>query len=417
MKRWMLVAAGATVIALIIVFSVAGSGGDAETVYVTPVKVQRLEAVVSAPGEIDPKLKVNISAHVIGKIEKLYFKEGDVVRRGDKLVDLEKPSYVAQRDRMQSELAARHIEVERARVALRTAELNFGRAAKLREQGIQAQELYDRAEVDLQNAKAAYASALETVRETQAGLTQANEDLRRTTIVAPIDGKIVQLNAHEGEVVVTGTMNNAASVIAVLADLSEILVETEVAETEVVQVHVGQNARVFVDAIPDKQYRGRVVEVGSSATVRQTAGSGVRVFIVKVAIADADDRLRPGMTSRVEIVTSETTGSAVVPIQSVVERTKEGIRQGGRDDDDDEAAAKRKYVFVVRGGTAHAAEVRTGISDNAHVAILSGVRNGEQVVSGPMKALRKLRDGDAVQIEQEERTAGDGGNDDESKQR
>src|SRR5207247_7960436 len=135
-------------------------------------------------------------------------------------------------------------------------------------------------------------------------LQEARPDLARTTIVSPINGKAVQLNAHEGEVVVTGTMNNPGSVIAVIADLSEILVEAEVGETEVTGIKIGQKAKVHVDAVPDKEYNGHVVEIGSSAAVRQTGGTGLRYFMVKVAIDDPDDRLRPGMTSPVPIMTT-----------------------------------------------------------------------------------------------------------------
>lgn len=402
-RRALIIGAGAILLAVIIVASIRGGGPKGEKVYAEPARTRQIESVVTAPGQIDPKVKVNISAHVIGKIERLYFKEGDPVRRGQKLVELEKPAFIAQRDRARAELANRRIEVQRARGALTNAELTFQRAQSLQRQGIQAQELFDRAQLERENARAAYASALEGVRQAEATLKQAQEDLSRTTVVSPIDGKVVQLNAHEGEVVVTGTMNNPGSVIAVIADLSEILVEAEVGETEVTAIRGGQPARITVDAVGDKQYKGHVAEIGSSAAVRQGAGSGLRYFKVKVAIDDPDDRLRPGMTAQVSIVTSTAPDSVVVPIQSVVERVPSADGRKDRDEEEDEDAPKKKYVFVVSDGKADMVGVTTGISDATHVAIVSGIKAGDLVVTGPFRVLRKLKDDQNVVVTKEKK--------------
>jgi HlyD family secretion protein len=392
MKRWLLIGGAIVLIAVIVIASIGSGGPEGEKVYTGKVVTKTIESVVTAPGQVDPKVKVNISAHIVGKIEKLYFNEGDSVRRGQKLVELEKPIYLAQRDRMRAELASRRVEVQRARAALRTAEASYQRAQSLSRQGIQAQELFEQTKLAQDNAVAALASAEQGVQQMAAGLRQAEEDLSRTTIVSPLDGKVVQLNAREGEVVVTGTMNNPGSVIAVIADLSQILIEAEVGETEVVGVKMGQETRIRVDAIPDHEYRGRVVEIGSSAAVRQNAGSGIRYFKVKVAIDDADDRLRPGMTSQVSIVTSRAPNAVVVPIQSVVERAPDG----------DENKPKRKYVFLAVDGKAKQAEVTTGISDATHVAIRSGLKVGDTVITGPFRTLKKLEDGLAIRVTDEE---------------
>src|SRR5205085_1450673 len=191
------------------------------------------------------------------------------------------------------------------------------------------------------NAKAGYASALQGVQQAAATILQANTDLSYTTITAPTTGKVVQLNTREGEVVIPGTMNNPGSVLAVIADMSQILVEAEVGETEVVGIHPGQLAKVHVDAVSDHEYTGHVSEIGSSAAVRAGVGAGVRYFKVKVAIDDSDARLRPGMTSQVSIVTSTSADSPAVPIQSVVER----VPGAKKDEEEDDSAPKKKYVF------------------------------------------------------------------------
>src|ERR1041385_4200008 len=161
MKKKILIAAGAIVlVAVIIVASVKGGGAKGEKVYVEPVKPRTIQAIVTAPGEVNPKVKVNISAHIVGKIEKLYFQDGDSVRKGQKLVDLEKFAYQAQYDRARAGVSNANIEVTRAKAAMGTAETAYKRAVAMERQGIQAQELFDRARQDYSNAQAGYQSAL-----------------------------------------------------------------------------------------------------------------------------------------------------------------------------------------------------------------------------------------------------------------
>ena len=397
-KKALLIGGAAILIVAIVVASVRSGGPKGTKVYVEPAVRKTIEATVTAPGQIDPKVKVNISAHIVGKIDKLYFLEGDHVRRGQKLVELEKHLYVAARDRATAQLASQRVEVQRARAALRTAEAAYQRAQNMSRQGIQAQELFDQSRLAYDNALAGLAAAQQGVNQAQAGLRQAEEDLSRTTIVSPIDGKAVELNAHEGEVVITGTMNNPGSVIAVIADLSEILVEAEVGETEIVGIRLEQPAKVKVDAIPDHEYKGHVVEIGSSAAVRQGAGSGIRYFKVKIAIDDSDERLRPGMTSQVAIVTARENDRPALPIQAVVERVP-GEKADGASADD--TKPKKKYVFLAEKQKAKQVEVTTGISDATQVAVLSGVKVGDQVITGPFRMLKKLNDGDAIDVTKE----------------
>jgi len=397
LKKVLIIAVAIIVLGGIIFLSVRG-GDEGEKVYAAPVKAQKLESVVSAPGEINPRVKVNVSAHIVGKIEHLYMQEGDRVKRGQKLVDLERPAYQAQHDRAVAELVNRRIEVQRSKLALENSELEYKRATSLQQQGISAQQLFDKARLDKDNARAGYDSAIQGVHQAEALLQQAETDLQHTTIVSPIDGKVVQLNAHEGEVVVTGTMNNPASVIAVVADLSEILVEADVGETEVVGIKLNLPAKVKVDAVPDREYAGHVAEIGSSAAVRAGSGSGQRYFKVKVAIDNPDDRLRPGMTAQVSIITSTSADAPVVPIQSVVDRIPPALAKTATD----ENTPKKKYVFIIHEGVAKMTEVTTGISDATNIAIASGVKVGDQIVTGPFRTLKKLKDGAKVQVTKEE---------------
>jgi HlyD family secretion protein len=198
-------------------------------------------------------------------------------------------------------------------------------------------------------------------------------------------------------------MNNPGSVIAVIADLSEILVEADVGETEITGIRLNEPSKVHVDAIPDKEYNGHVAEIGSSAALKQGTGAGMRYFKVKVQFDDPDDRLRPGMTAQVSIITT-TSGSALsVPIQSVVERVPPALAKSKTGtDDEDENAPKSKYVFVVKDGKVKMTEVKTGVSDSTHVALVSGVSKNDQVVTGPFRTLKKLKDGDSVEVAKDE---------------
>jgi HlyD family secretion protein len=403
MKKTLIIIGAILLVGVIIFASVRGGGSKGEKVYVEPVTARNIQAIVTAPGEIDPKVKVNISAHIVGKIEKLYFVEGDTVRKGQRLVDLEKTAYQAAYSRATAAVSNSKIEVIRARTNVATAETAYKRAMNLKQQGIQAQELFDQARQSYDNAVAGYDSAKQGVNQAEALLQQAQTDLDHTTILSPIDGKAVQLNAHEGEVVITGTMNNPGSVIAVIADLSEILVEADVGETEITGIRVNEPAKIHVDAIADREYAGHVAEIGSSAALKQGAGAGMRYFKVKVQIDNADDRLRPGMTAQVSIVTTSAGSALSVPIQSVVERVPPALAKSkSGTEDEDENAPKSKFVFVVNDAKVKMTEVKTGVSDATHVALVSGVTAKDRIVTGPFRTLKKLKDGDSVEVTKDE---------------
>ncbi|HUF77468.1 MAG TPA: efflux RND transporter periplasmic adaptor subunit, partial [Thermoanaerobaculia bacterium] len=222
-------------------------------------------------------------------------------------------------------------------------------------------------------------------------------DLSKTTLYAPISGRVVELNAEEGEVVVSGMMNNPATRIATVADLAELLAKLDVDENEIVRLAVGQPVAVRVDAIPERSYRGRVVKVGSSGSTR--AGQGdVTFFEVDVLLENADERLRPGMSVRADVEVASGEAALVVPIQAVVER------EAGETVDGEPV----EVVFVVMNGTAHCRPVETGLSTVTQVEITVGLEEGERVVTGPFRTLRDLEDGDAVrEVEEDQGEDGD----------
>ena len=388
MKRILIAVLVLGLLAVVVFASLRGSRREKGTkVYVEEVSRRDIGRVVKASGKIDPRDKVNISAHVIGKIEHLYVEEGDLIRKGQPFLDLEKEAYTAARDQWSAQLRKAGTEVRQAEVSLADARNKLARARRLNQEGILSAEQLEAAELAQATAELRLEDARESVRQARANLEKALDDLRKTTIYAPLTGRVIALNTEEGEVVVSGTMNNPASVIGEIADLSVILAKVDVDETEVVLVKPGQSTRVLVDALPDKVYHGRVAEVGNKGFSRAQQPD-VTFFNVEILLEDPDEDLRPGMSVRAEIDTAVHPDVLVAPIQAVVER----------DNDRDVGDEESDVVFVVEDGKAVQKAVRTGISDETRVEIVSGVQVGDKVVTGPYRSLRDLDDGERVQV-------------------
>jgi HlyD family secretion protein len=358
-------------------------------VYVELVAQRDIGRLVKASGEIDPRVKVNISAHVVGKIERLYVEEGDSIKKGQPFLDLEKESFIAARDQWAASLRKAQTEVRQAEVNLADTRNKLARAERLSKEGILSSEQLEAAQLAEANAKLRLEDSRESVLQARANLEKVKDDLKKTTIYAPLTGRVIKLNAEEGEVVVSGTMNNAGSVIGEIADLSEILANVDVDETEVVLVKPGQDAVIKVDALPNKQYHGHVSEVGSKGFNRP-AQPDVTFFDVEVLLDDPDEDLRPGMSVRAEINTAVHPNALVVPIQAVVERDIKDQKAGTTDEAD--------VVYVVENGKAVQRKVETGISDETRVEVVAGVKTGEKVVTGPYRSLRDLEQGETVKV-------------------
>jgi HlyD family secretion protein len=418
LKRILIVAAGLLVLGAILLASMkAGAAKKGTRVYAEAAARRNIQQVVKATGEINPRIKVNISAHVIAKIERLYVQEGDWIEKGKPLLMLEQNVFVADRDQWAAQLRSAETAVRKQQVALADAAIKLKRAELLRGEGVFTAEQLENAQLAERSARLLLEEARELVSQDRANLQRAQTDLGKTTIYAPISGQVIVLNAKEGEVVVSGTMNNPASVIGTIADLSEVLAEVDVDETEIVQVRPGQGATLKVDALPKRVYHGKVTEVGSSGYNRPSQPD-VTFFKVKLLLADNDRQLRSGMSVRAEIATQAARGALVVPIQAVVERPPlapagspaTGKHPGdaapadaGAPGADITAAGGRagdevKVVFVLDRGKARQRQVETGISDETHVQVLAGLRSGERLVTGPYRSLRDLADGDPVQV-------------------
>lgn len=406
MKKIVIGTLVALVLAAIVFASVRAQGRDkGAKIYAEEVSRRDVSQIVKASGGLEPRIKVNISAHVIGKIDKLWVQEGDWIEKGKPFLRLEQQAFIALRDQSAAQLRSAQTAVQQAQVSLADAKIKLGRAQKLITDGIATREQLEAAQLAEASARLQVETSREMVQQTQASLVNAQDGLTKTTIYAPLTGRVIALNAKEGEVVVSGTMNNPASVIGTIADMSEILATVDVDETEIVNVKVGETAVLKVDAIPAKQYHGKVVEVGSSGFNRANQPD-VTFFKVKILLDDPDPDLRASMSVRAEIHTAAHGAALVAPIQAVVEREPLAAAKpaGGR------KAETVKVVFVVEQGKVHQRQVATGISDETHVELTSGVKPGEQVVTGPYRTMKDLKDGDAVTVsktsEEEDRKTG-----------
>ena len=394
-RRILFIAAGVVALAAIVFASLsAGRRDRGVRVYATKVERRAVSRTVKASGQIDPRVKVNLSAHVIGKIEKLYVKEGETIEAGQPFLDLEKDAFLALRNGAAAQREIQRARLRQAEIGLDDARLKVERMRRLSAEKIASPEQLEGSELQYSSAQQGLEQAQQALAQSTADYTKAQDDLSKTTIYAPLSGRVITLNAEEGEVVVSGTMNNPGSVIGTIADLSEILAEVDVDENEIVHVREGQSARVKVDALSDREYPGKVVEIGSSG-YNKPSQPDVTFFKVKILLDQPEAALRPGMSARADIEAETRADALAVPIQAVVDRVPldapKPVPGAPKPDEVD-------TVFVVLDGKAQQRAVKTGISDASWVEIATGLAEGEQVVSGPYRSLKSLKDKAAVRI-------------------
>jgi HlyD family secretion protein len=384
--------------------SLAGSGGGkGAAVEVEKATRRDVVARVKATGEINPKRKVEIQSKVIGEVVALPVREGDAVKAGQVVVEIEKATYLSARDQAKAALDQATVNLERARAELANAQLSFKRVSGLAVEGISSQDALDKARLDRDSAEIAVRSQQEEISQARSAYQRAIDDLDRTTIRAPMDGYVTALNVEKGETAVMGTMNFQGSVLMVIGDLSEMVAEVEVAESEVVSLAAGQEATVRLDALGDAVLTGKVVEIGSSG-VKQ--GDVVK-FKVKVGLDAPDPRVKPGMTARVEIVTQRARNVLALPQQAVLTRW---LDPKGKEVDQREGDSSQREVsaaYLIGSGNAVRHEVKTGIHDEIWVEVRDGVAEGDEVIVGPYRVLRSLKQGDPVRLA-EKKGAGTG---------
>lgn len=367
-------------IILIIFFSLKSNSKNLKEVYLEPLKKQNIMEIISASGEIQPKIKVNIQSDVIARIEKLYFKEGDMVKKGQKLVELEKDAYLFQRDQAKAAIASAMASLKVSEAQLEEADAQKKRISALLEENLVSKELYDQVEANFKSALARVEASKEEINRLEKYLKEAEDKLKKTTILSPIDGKVVELILKEGEVVISGTPNVPGSTIAVIADLSNILAEVDVVESEIAKVSLSQNAKISIDAFPLKELEGKVEEIGESAFKKLD----VNYFKVKIKINSDFTELKPGMTSKAKIFVQEKKDVLAVPSQALQEKKGE------------------KFIFINENGKAKKIKIETGISDQINTEIKGDIKEGAMIVTGPVRTLKELEENNPLKEKKED---------------
>jgi HlyD family secretion protein len=420
---------------LLIVLGVGGAlyvkrrtSAKATVVTIERALVKTITQIVSATGKIQPEVEVKISPEVSGEIVELPFKEGSVVKKGDLLLRIKPDTYQAQVEQQEAGLLAARASAEQSKAQLSKAREDLERSVTLSARNLIAESEATKTRTDVEVAQASYDSALAQIRRAEGQLKQSRDQLEKTTLYAPIDGTISLLTSERGErVVATGQF--AGTEVMRVADLERMEVRVNVNENDVVNVKVGDRARISIDAYPDRKFTGLVKEIASSA---KTTGAGsqeeVTNFQVKIRISEPGADLRPGMSANADIETKTVEDVVAVPIQSVTVRSREGARtieqlaedrdrkarenqgegaatainekqQGERERADREGL--QRVVFTRSGDTVKQVPVVTGIGDTSHIEIKSGLKAGDEVVTGSFSVItRTLKDGSAIRVEQ-----------------
>ena len=368
---------------------------------VTPVtfgKVQRqdLTSKVSANGKIDAKRKVDLSANVMGQVINLAVREGDVVKKGDFLLQIDQKQLAATAQGADAALQAVFSDRDAAKATAIAAEQDFQRAQKNFDQKIIPRADLDRAQSARDSARANVVGLEQRIDQARANLAAANDTLSKTTMRAPIGGTVTALPVEEGEVAVIGTMNNAGTVLMTIADMSVVEAVMEVDETDIPSVKVGQRASVTIDAYPNKTFPGLVTEVASSPIKVNGVAPGTTQavnFEVKIQVENPPPGVRPGFSASADIITGTRPKTLAIPIQALVVREKPGSTAGKPQDEEG--------VFVHQNGAVKFETVKTGISGDSAIELVSGAKEGQQIVTGPFRALRELKDGSKVKELQE----------------
>jgi HlyD family secretion protein len=401
------------VVVVLLIFAIVGKKqgwfGKAATVKVAVEKTElrTITETITANGKIQPEKEVKISPDVSGEIVEMRIKEGDQVTKGDLLCRIKPDVYISQRDRSLAAISSAKARLAQSDAQFIQADLSYKRSKQLFDEQTISKSEFEQAEASYQVAKSEVDAARFSVISTEASLKEANENLTKTSIYAPMTGTVSMLLVEQGERV-AGTNLMAGTEILRVADLSRMEAQVQVNENDIVRVNVGDTAIIEVDAYLDMKFRGIVTEIANSAKTTGVSADQVTNFDVKIlvlpesykklAMEGNPNPLRPGMSATVDIQTITKKDILVVPIQSVTTRTDTTKNRVTPVDED-----IRTLLFTTDGTYAFAKDVKTGIQDNSYIEIISGVKEGDQVITAPFSAIsKKLSDSTLVEIVKKE---------------
>lgn len=424
-KKTMIIAAVAVIAAAAIAVAVVKSRGEKPTeVQTAEASAQTVVQKVNATGKVQPKTQVKISADVSARIMRLGVEEGDRVEQGQFLVELDREAYLAAVESAQANVRSAEATAQLVQESMLQAEREYKRAAEIVRLKLDSQARLDAAEAAYKVEVARYESALGDAARARASLKQARDSLSKTSIYAPMAGVITELRREQGEIAIGSQFQE--DVILVISDMSEMEVQLDVDENDIVSIVRGDVAEIEVDALPNRKLKGTVYEIANSAKsangqAQAQSQTQKTEFVVKVAITEPPVELRPGMTAAADIVTDTKDGALSVPVQCVTVRTLEQLEGKDKDDAKQGSAGVKdanaengasafkadedgfvQIVFVLEDGKAVARQVETGIQGENLLEITSGLKPGETVISGGYRAIsRDLKNGAKVKVNNE----------------
>ena len=429
-KRLWIVLGSLVLLVAVVAGAIIKNKGKEAGIPVTTEKafVKTITQVVTATGKVQPESEVKISPEVGGEIIAIPIKEGAAVKKGELLVKIKPDFYQAQLEQMDAALASAKASSVLSQAHLTKAEQDFKQSQELYAKKLVSEADFTTAQTNLNVAKADYDSSQAQIRRNEGSLTQARDSLAKTTLFAPMDGTISSLTSEVGERVIGGGQFAGTEIMRV-ADLGNMELRVLVNENDIVNVKIKDHAIISIDAYPSRKFSGTVSEISSSAqgsatVTSQSAAQSTEVtnFLVKIRVTDRDIQLRPGMSATADIETRTVENVIAVPIQSVTvraeggktteelqqQKAKEAREKSGNDLEvaDEKAQARRtrdqlqRVIFIKSGDKVRMQKVETGIADNTHIEVKSGVKAGDEVVSGTYAAIsRRLKNGAAVVLE------------------
>lgn len=387
---------GSAVVLFIVLGVTLGGGGDESNTYSWDVITKGdIRETITASGEIQARTKISIGTSVMGEIKALHVKDGQDVKAGDPLVTIDQERLKQGLLQAQAALESVRQDAGRLKAAKTRAEENFTRMESLFKQGLISDEEYRQARLNRETSALSFQSAEANVQQSVANLASMRDSLSKSELRAPISGRVTGLKALKGETAIPGMSNLPGATLMVISDMSEIIAEIKVNESEVVRTRVGQAAQVMVESFPGRVFPGKVYEV---ATASEKIGQDANMYLVKVALDMTSQdvtSLRPGMSARAVVLTNEAKGVLRVPLQSVLER------EGSMEDAQKKgllSPESRNIAFVVKDGRAVERTVKTGIANTQFLEVKDGLQEGEKVLTGPVRKLKEMKEKATVKL-------------------
>jgi HlyD family secretion protein len=397
LKKPLIILAILLIVGVIVVANLQSQREKSVKVTVDKVKKQDLTSIISASGEVKPKKNINISAQVPGRIIKIGVVEGQDVKAGDFLLKLDSTQYEAIADRDQNFIRAANSDLIQAEARLQRDKNVYERQAKLFNEQLISNDQLETAKAQYDISSAQTNAIRFQIKQAEASLKSTIDNLNKTTYSSPIEGVITSLRVEEGEVAIIGTMNNPGTVLLTIADLSVMEVEVEVDETDVIGAGLGQESNIRVDAFPETVFKGKVTEIGSSALQRTTGSVSTQEskdFKVVITLENPSKKLKPGLSASADIIVAEKKQALAVPISALV------LRDKAADDASASTAQKdEEGVYSVENGRVKFQPVGKGITGGMMIEITSGLKEGQDIVTGPYASLRDLKDGVLIKTE------------------